>query len=1105
MIGQRFFSKGNKVLQPQVGQVMAPQPGQFAQPMPTATPQGYVPVAPAVQGYAQAQPMMVQQGTMQPIAQPMMVQPVVNQPSQAPQMANPAAAMPQPAESQVTVGDSSIDPSKRSGMDMLTHLSQRSSQGLMKAANKAGQLQLPYIDTEHLLYGLLFDGQFFTFLKDLGISAVTIQHSLETNFQNGNYQGQPQFSPRVKKVLELSYAFSQQVNANFINPEHLLLGLIEEGEGIAAQMLTANNVTSQMVRDAAVKDQQVQHDQAAVAEGGEKKPTLTDFTVDFTAKAKEGKLDPVVGRSNEIERTIHILSRRTKNNAALVGEAGTGKTAIVEGLAQRIAQGTVPPDLAHKRLLGLDLMSLVAGASKRGEFEERLKLIIKEVTAANGEIILFIDEMHNIIGTGGGGEGSMDAGNILKPYLARGEIQVIGTDTTAEYHRYIEKDPALERRFQTVTIPEPSQDEAIEMLHGLRNKYEAYHKVKISDEALEAAVKLSARYIGDRFLPDKAIDLIDEASASKRLPAISLPEEIKSMQTQVARIEHDRQEAVKSNNKAKQIQTQKDLEAVNAKMTDLAQRFNRMKGTQTNIVEPSDLEEIVARWTGIPIQKLTESESEKLLNMEERIHKRLIGQEGAVSAVTEAVRRGRSGLKAAKRPIGSFLFLGPTGTGKTELAKTLAETLFGSEDLMIRLDMTEYMEKHEVAKLIGAPPGYVGYEEGGQLTEAVRRKPYSVVLLDEVEKAHPDVFNILIQILEDGRLTDNKGRTVSFKNVVLICTSNLGSQIIANEDLTGVTVQNIQSLGGKKDAASSGKDVDNSAKIEKDSPKAQSGETPNEKWVRVTATLMEELKKFFRPELLNRFDDMIVFRPISRDDMIKITDIQLANTMKLLQEQNISMEVSDAAKKHLSEIGYDPQYGARPLRRLISQQVENPVSLLMIKGEIKPSDTVLVNFQNGEFIFSRKPRDNEQGKTDISQQAAGVVVNPAGNILSTEQERMPGSSVPGQVAVIAIAQQGVAQVPPQYAPQVGPDTNPADLYATQVTDPSQAALQTMMPDLNQLFDPQMAAAPVDPTLQTGMIPVEQPQAPGDPSAFFENQKAFMAEQADASPSGTDTV
>ncbi|MBI4991295.1 ATP-dependent Clp protease ATP-binding subunit, partial [Candidatus Gottesmanbacteria bacterium] len=674
---------------------------------------------------------------------------------------------------------SAIDMKKRAGMDVVSRLTQRANTALMAAVGKGKELKIQYIDTEHVLWGLLHDSSIYQIISECKVTPAELQADLEKSFKPGNFSGQPQFSPRVKRVLELSLSAARSLGYEFISPEHILLALSHEGEGLAARTLAKFNLKPEVLNQKITGKKELETE-----EEKKKTSTLEDYTDDLTAKAAQGALDPVVGRASEIERIIHILSRRTKNNPALIGDAGVGKTAIVEGLALRIAHGDVPETLLHKRVLSLDLMSLIAGAKHRGEFEERLKNLIKEVKAAAGAIILFIDELHNMVGAGSGGEGTMDASNILKPSLARGELQVIGTTTVTEYRKYVEKDPALERRFQPIYVAEPTPEVAIEMLTALRDKYEAFHRVKISDEAIEAAVKLSQRYIGDRFLPDKAVDLIDEGAASVRLPAISLPEDIKSGEEKIKKLENEKKEAEKTGDQIHLNTVSREIEELEHSLSELKEQYQVKKSTTTNTVGPDIIADIVSRWTNIPISRLTESESTKLLSLEDIIHKRLINQEDAVAAVAEAVRRGRAGLKSNKRPIGSFVFMGPTGVGKTELAKTLAETLFGSEEMIVRLDMTEYMEKHEVAKLIGAPPGYVGYEEGGQLTEAVRRHPYAVVLLDEIEKAHPDVFNILIQLLDDGRLTDNKGHTISFKNTIVICTSNLGSGIIQEEMMT---------------------------------------------------------------------------------------------------------------------------------------------------------------------------------------------------------------------------------------------------------------------------------------------------------------------------------
>ena len=1150
---------------------------------------------------------------------------------------------------------SSIDMGKRVGMDVLSRLTQRANAVLMKSVDKVKELKGQYIDTEHILWGLLHDSSIYQLISDCKVVPSELQAMLEKNFKKGKYAGLPQFSPRVKRVLELSLSAARSLGYEFISPEHILLALSQEGEGVAAQVLTKFRLTTPVLNQKITGKKDLEH-----KKDDRKTTALEQFTEDLTAKAARGELDPVVGRSGEIERIIHILSRRTKNNPALIGDAGVGKTAIVEGLAQRIARGDVPETLLHKRVLLLDLMSLIAGARHRGEFEERLKNLIKEVKSAAGAIILFIDELHNMVGAGSGSEGTMDASNILKPSLARGELQVIGTTTVTEYRKYIEKDPALERRFQPVTVAEPSAETAIEMVTALRDKYEAFHRVKIPEDAIEAAVRLSQRYISDRYLPDKAVDLIDEASAAVRLPAISLPEEIKSAENKLKKLNHEFEEADKMGDAVRSESIKKEIEDEQKNLEKLQNDYQLKKSTTTNEVNPETIAGIVSRWTNIPVSRLTESEAVKLMDLEKIIHKRLIDQEEAVSAVAEAVRRGRAGLKSNRRPIGSFIFMGPTGVGKTELAKSIAEILFGSEEMMVRLDMSEYMEKHEVAKLIGAPPGYVGYEEGGQLTEAVRRRPYSVVLLDEIEKAHPDVFNILIQLLDDGRLTDNKGRTISFKNSIVICTSNLGSSIIQEEILswgikevreikpliekarifktfvvsptgremltlddlyfhkdpqdikwkkgflkdyfagsivTGMSLkegeklfpedgldthtiapdgsetitsadkvwfrtsttgkewrlssildqvkghivinampdkpdqqlptaqisthafslsnQEIITLGnrfwkrdnlqikdwttgslmeyfangvllsdepdsivaqqnkpqpGKKDDTAhliqkrDDKKMDKteplqfpvdlwdihlfkptgdeiiifegrfymrinsssvnwkagpveklfsvievelpkSLSVKKEKPggsvKVKQGylkgrlinnnqvpehetetdesdsdekigeelafipvkseteieikENINDDKFEVLANrLMEELRKFFRPELLNRYDEVVIFRPLTKEHMLEIVDLQMNILKKQLYEQNIAINVTPVAKAYLTEIGFDPVFGARPLRRTIQREIENPISTYLIKSELAAGDTIDIDYDGQKLLFNIK-------------------------------------------------------------------------------------------------------------------------------------------------------
>jgi len=641
-----------------------------------------------------------------------------------------------------------------------------------------------------------------------------------------------------------------------------------------------------------------------------------------------------VERSDIIERVIHILSRRTKNNPSLVGEAGVGKTAIVEGLAEKIVARKVPEPLLDKKIYQLDLMSMIAGASHRGEFEERVKDLIEEVKASQGKDILFIDEIHNIVGAGSSGDGSLDASNFLKPALARGEIQLIGATTLTEYRKYIEKDPALERRFQPVLVPEPTEEQAIKMLKSIKEKYEAFHRVKIPDDAVEAAVKFSKRYIGDRFLPDKAVDLIDEAASAVRLPLISLPEEIRSLQTRISELTQEEKEAVKQGDKVKSRILKSKIDDIQHSLKEKQDEYNLKKAQTTTSVTVDIIKDIISRWTGIPVSKILASETEKLANLEKIIHQRLINQEEAVSAIAQAVRRGRAGLKSTERPVGSFIFLGPTGVGKTELAKTLADVLFGHEEAIVRFDMTEYMEKHEVAKLLGAPPGYVGYEEGGKLTEAVRRRPYSVVLFDEVEKAHLDIFNILLQILDDGRLTDNKGHVVSFKNTVVICTSNIGTKLIQDTLLKSWKPSFAKASEDKKE-------VDNKS-IKKD----------KENYEEIKGKVMVELGKFFRPELINRFDEVIIFEPLKLAHMTEIVTLQLKGVAKLLEEQDIGFSFNEKAINEIVKAGFDPIYGARPLRRAIQKLIENPISTLIIEGKAKQGSQITVDFNGNDFIFN---------------------------------------------------------------------------------------------------------------------------------------------------------
>ena len=1066
---------------------------------------------------------------------------------------------------------------KREELDLMTHLTQRSNRVFLSTQTKAKELKNEFIDSEHLLHGLLSDTEIYNFFTELKIQPQIIEEELTKVYKKPDSDKIPQLSPRIKRILGNSLVVARKLGFEFISPEHILLALYEEGEGVGARVLSKLGLKKEDLNKKITGKKEGLDNSAK--ESQVKKSALQEFTIDLTAKAAQGLLDPVVERSEVIERAIHIISRRTKNNPALVGEAGVGKTAIVEGLAQKIVSKEVPEPLLNKKILQLDLMGVLAGASHRGEFEERMKNLIEEIKSSQGQVILFIDEIHNIVGAGSSGEGSMDASNFLKPALARGEVQLIGATTLTEYRKYIEKDPALERRFQPVLVPEPNEEQAMKMLSSIKDKYEAFHRVSIPADVIEAAVKLSKRYVGDRFLPDKAVDLIDEAASAVRLPLISLPEEIKSLQTRVAQLTQELTESEKRGDKVKARILRSKLDDIQAGLNEKNAQYNLKKGQTTSSVSVEIIKDIVSRWTGVPVSKITGSEVEKLAKLEDIMHERLIDQENAVTAVAQAVRRGRAGLKSTQRPIGSFVFLGPTGVGKTELAKTLADILFGQEEAMVRFDMTEYMEKHEVAKLLGAPPGYVGYEEGGKLTEAVRRKPYSVVLFDEVEKAHPDIFNILLQILDDGRLTDNKGHVVSFKNSVVICTSNIGTKVIQDELIkSGKTEveeppmlstyafsprgREILTIGTKyferdakvgdknqeqeqqKDTLSeksgtweecvlldyfSGQEIDQSTEEKKSEDKKEKStfpvqgydthtisskgeeyitkgntvfyrtsttsktwkattlidhfkehvvinalpDAPDEQlptaklkthafsadetevitykdrfwrrkentkdwetgylkdyfldqtmekggfptthwdihtfspigleivivgeniWYRTTAVkqwksqtlqeyfgldfplekeieektkideeidkkkydlikdkVMNDLRQFFRPELINRFDEVIIFEPLRFVHMTKIVKLQLKGVGKLLEDQEIGFSYTEAAVKEVVRSGFDPIYGARPLRRAIQKLVENPISTLIIESKVKTGDQILVDFDGDNFEFN---------------------------------------------------------------------------------------------------------------------------------------------------------
>ena len=827
--------------------------------------------------------------------------------------------------------NSKTAPPTSNNLDLMTHLTQRSNRVMMAAQTKAKELKSDLVDSEHLLYGLTTDSEIYNLLVESKIQPQLVTDELNKIYKWGTVNRVPQFSPRMKKILNDALVVARKLGFEFIAPEHLLLALFEEGEGVGARVLVKLGLNKEELNKKVVGKKEGLNEEEEKAKN--KKKAIEQFTIDLTAKASQGLLDAVVERSSVIERVIHILSRRTKNNPSLVGEAGVGKTAIVEGLAEKIVAKEVPEPLLNKRILQLDLMSMLAGASHRGEFEERMKDLIEEVKASQGQIILFIDEIHNIVGAGASGEGSLDASNFLKPALARGEIQIVGATTLTEYRKYVEKDPALERRFQPVLVPEPTEEQGIKMLKAIKDKYEAFHRVKIPDDAIEAAVILSKRYVGDRFLPDKAVDLIDEAAAAVRLPLISLPEEIKSLETRIAQLNQELKESEKKADKVKSRILRSKIDEINSGLSEKKEEFNLKKSQSTGAVTVEIIKDIIARWTGIPVAKISSSETEKLTHLEDIIHKRLIDQEGAVASVAQAVRRGRAGLKSTARPIGSFVFLGPTGVGKTELAKALADILFGSEELMIRFDMTEFMEKHEVAKLLGAPPGYVGYDEGGKLTEQVRRKPYSVVLFDEVEKAHPDIFNILLQILDDGRLTDNKGRMISFKNTVVICTSNLGTKLIQDELLKGKS-KDIGVLRAKPVQKS---------KVEDEKDKSN--------FKGIKDKVMSELTKFFKPELINRFDEVIVFEPLRFQDMVEIVKLQMKGIIKLIEEQNMGFAYTDEVIQEIVKAGFDPLYGARPLRRAIQRLIENPISNLIIDGKAKAGDLIRVRVDKDELIF----------------------------------------------------------------------------------------------------------------------------------------------------------
>ncbi len=814
---------------------------------------------------------------------------------------------------------------------MMYKFTKRAEKAIEYANRIALEFGHNYIGTEHLLYGLLKEGSGVAskVLENQGITPEQIEEQIDALVGKNEEIGEEEilgFTPRTKRVIETAFIEAKKLGSDFIGTEHLLIGIMREGDSVAVRILLNLNVNPQKLYNEIVKvlndDESILNEEkkstnSKVGASYNQTQTLNQYGTDLTKRAIEGKLDPVIGRKNEIERVIQILSRRMKNNPCLIGEPGVGKTAVVEGLAQKIVAGDVPESLKDKRVVTLDITSMVAGAKYRGDFEDRIKKCLNEVKKAK-DVILFIDEIHTIVGAGSA-EGAVDAANILKPLLARGEIQLIGATTLNEYRKYIEKDSALERRFSPVTVTEPSSEDTLKILEGIKDKYEAHHNVKITEEAMKVAVDLSVRYINDRFLPDKAIDLIDEAASKVRMRAYTVPDSLKKLEEEISAISKEKEEAVRSQDFEKAATLRDKEHEAKDKLEKEKQKWESKNSKEVITLTEEDIAEVISSWTRIPVKKLTQDENEKLRNLEKSLHERVVGQNEAVEAVAKAIRRGRVGLKDPNRPIGSFLFLGPTGVGKTELSKALAESLFGNEDSMIRIDMSEYMEGHSVSKLIGSPPGYVGFEEGGQLTEKIRRNPYSVILFDEIEKAHPDVMNMLLQILDDGRLTDSNGRTVNFKNTVIIMTSNIGARLITDKKTLGFTSKE-ENKEDKKEYEDIKKDV------------------------------LAELKKEFKPEFINRIDEIIVFHKLQKEEMRQIVDIMLKQVIKRMEVQNIKIKIDDDVKDKIIEKGTDANYGARPLKRTIQNLLEDKIAEAILDGKISKDKEVKIGLnKDGEI------------------------------------------------------------------------------------------------------------------------------------------------------------